>query len=141
MDTSVYKRLCQIAINSGNKKYNMERACLDCDATLRGRSDKKFCDDHCRSNYNNRMKAEIYSIIKPVNSILRRNHAILAKLCLENKLKIKKDDLLKNGFNPDYHTHHYQTQNGNTYYFCYEYGILRLDGDLFLVVKQRNCFV
>ncbi|MFA6947300.1 MAG: DUF2116 family Zn-ribbon domain-containing protein, partial [Pedobacter sp.] len=33
----------------------MERECLDCGAALRGRTDKKFCDDQCRSNFNNRM--------------------------------------------------------------------------------------
>ncbi len=114
----------------------MERNCLDCGSVLRGRSDKKFCDDQCRSNFNNRMKAGMYSSMRPVNSILRKNHAILSRLCPENKIRIKKDDLLKYGFNPDYHTHLHQTRNGNTYYFCYEYGVLRLDGDFFLVVKQ-----
>ena len=92
----------------------MKRECSDCGATLRGRSDKKFCDDQCRSNFNNRMKAGIYSSMRPVNSILRKNHAILSKICLKQKVIIKKDDLLKHGFNPDYHTHLHQTQNGNT---------------------------
>lgn len=114
----------------------MERQCLDCGANLRGRSDKKFCDDQCRSNFNNRAKAGIYSMMKPVNSILRKNHAILSRICPENKVRIKKDELLKNGFNPDYHTHLHETQNGHTYFFCYEYGFLRLEGDVFLVVKQ-----
>ena len=116
----------------------MERQCLDCGANLKGRSDKKFCDDQCRSNFNNRAKAGINTSMKPVNSILRKNHAILSKLCPENKIKIKKDELLKNGFNPDYHTHLLQTQNGNTYYFCYEYGVLRLKGDIYLVVKRGD---
>jgi len=114
----------------------MERECLDCGSALRGRSDKKFCDDQCRSNFNNRMKIGIYSIMRPVNSILRKNHAILSRLCPENKVRIKKDELLKKGFNPDYHTHLHETQNGNTYFFCYEYGVLKLEGDVFLVVKK-----
>jgi hypothetical protein len=82
------------------------------------------------------MKSGVYSSMRPVNSILRKNHAILSRLCNENKIIIKKDDLLKNGFNPDYHTHLHQTQNGNTYYFCYEYGVLRLEGDVYLVVMR-----
>jgi len=116
----------------------MEKLCLDCNETLRGRSDKKFCDDQCRSNFNNRMKAGQQCCIRPVNSILRKNHSILSKICIGEKIRIKKDVLLRNGFNPDYHTHLHQVQNGNTYFFCYDYGILKLDGDVYLVVKRGN---
>lgn len=114
----------------------MERECLDCGTALRGRSDKKFCDDQCRSHYNNRMKAGMNSSMKSVNSILRKNHAILSSLCPENKIRIKKDDLLKKGFNPDYHTHLHHTQNGNIYYFCYEYGFLFTGNHEILIVKK-----
>lgn len=114
----------------------MERKCLDCGANLRGRSDKKFCDDQCRSNFNNQAKAETYQRMRPVNAILRKNHTVLSKLCLGTKTRIGKEELLQNGFNPTYHTHLYQTQNGHTYFFCYEYGVLKLDGDAYLVVKR-----
>ena len=114
----------------------MERECLDCGHPLKGRTDKKFCDDQCRSSFNNRIKAGRHSSMRPVNSILRKNHAILSRICPGEKIRIKKDDLLRNGFNPDYHTHQYQTQTGNTYFFCYEYGLLKLEGDVFLVVKR-----
>lgn len=115
----------------------MERECLDCRSPLRGRADKKFCDDQCRSNYNNHLKAGPASALRPVNAILRKNHSILTKLCTGNKIKLKKDDLLRYGFDLTYHTHLYNTQNGNTYYFCYDYGYMRLDGDSFLVVKKH----
>jgi hypothetical protein len=32
----------------------------------------------------------------------------------------------------------YQTQNGKTYHFCYEYGNLPLDGDKVLLVKRED---
>lgn len=115
----------------------MERQCLDCGVNLRGRSDKKFCDDQCRSNFNNRAKAGTYLSMRPVNAILRKNHTVLSKLCPGNKIRIRKEELLKNGFNPDYHTHLRQAQNGNTYIFCYDYGVQKLDGDIYLVVKRR----
>jgi hypothetical protein len=119
-----------------SKSIEMEKLCLDCGETLRGRSDKKFCDDQCRSNFNNRMKAGQQCCIRPVNNILRKNHSVLSKICTGEKIRIKKEVLLLNGFNPDYHTHLHQTQSGNTYYFCYDYGVLKLDGDVFLVVKR-----
>lgn len=115
----------------------MERECLDCRSPLRGRADKKFCDDQCRSNYNNRLRVGSASALRPVNAILRKNHSILTRLCTGNKMKLKKDDLLRCGFNLTYHTHLYNTQNGNTYYFCYDYGYMKLDGESFLVVKKN----
>ncbi|RYF12576.1 MAG: DUF2116 family Zn-ribbon domain-containing protein, partial [Flavobacteriales bacterium] len=36
----------------------MNRFCLDCNTEIKGRADKKFCDDQCRNNYNNRRKSE-----------------------------------------------------------------------------------
>lgn len=117
----------------------MERECLDCHSTLRGRADKKFCDDQCRSNYNNSLRSEISSALRPVNAILRKNHSILTKLCVGNKIKLKKDVLLRYGFDLTYHTHFSNTKNGNTCYFCYDYGYIRLDGEIFILVKERQC--
>ena len=116
----------------------MERKCLDCGSVLRGRTDKKFCDDQCRSNYNNHLKADASTALRQVNAILRKNHAILTRLCTADKIKLKKDDLLRCGFDPSYHTHLYHTQNGNTYYFCYDYGFMKLDGEVFLVVRKAE---
>lgn len=116
----------------------MERECLDCSSPLRGRADKKFCDDQCRSNYNNNLKAGCFAAIRPVNAILRKNHSILTKLCIGTKTKLKKDDLLRCGFDLTYHTHLYQTESGNTYFFCYEYGYLKLENEMFLVVRKEE---
>ena len=114
----------------------MERACLDCGSPLRGRTDKKFCDDQCRSTYNNRIKAESFSSLSPVNAILRKNYSILARLCPAGKVRLKKDELLRYGFDLNYHTHLYETQTGNTYFFCYDYGYLKLENEVFLIVKK-----
>jgi hypothetical protein len=116
----------------------MERECLDCGNTLRGRADKKFCDDQCRSNYNNQIKAGFATVQRPVNAILRKNHNILTKLCKGSKIRLKKDDLLRYGFDLTYHTHLYNTQNGNIYYFCYDYGYMRLDSEMYLVVRRND---
>ena len=131
--------ICRTNCTFIEPKHNkMEKLCLDCNETLRGRSDKKFCDDQCRSNFNNRMKAGQQCCIRPVNSILRKNHSVLSKICIGEKIRIKKDVLLRNGFNPDYHTHLHQAQNGNTYFFCYDYGFLPLSNEEMLLVKRKE---
>ena len=78
--------------------------CMDCGAVIKGRSDKKFCDDQCRSHFNNLQHTDKLNIQRPVNAILRRNHYILAKLCVTGTCRIVKDELLQRGFNINYHT-------------------------------------
>jgi len=116
----------------------MERLCLDCGTAIKGRSDKKFCDDQCRSNYNNRLKSENSSFMKQVNGALKKNRSILAKLNPEGKTKVTRDKMLKHGFNFTYHTHIYETQKGSVYHFCYEYGYLMIENDMILLIKNDN---
>ena len=35
------------------EKASTAQKCLQCDKVIRGRIDKKFCDDWCRNNFNN----------------------------------------------------------------------------------------
>ncbi len=99
----------------------MEKQCLDCGTLLKGRSDKKFCDDQCRSSYNNRQKAGVESVIRPINAILRRNHAILNALSLRKKIIVGREELLKMGFDFGYHTGCDLTGEGIVY-TCYDRG-------------------
>lgn len=116
----------------------MTKLCLDCEKPLVGRADKKFCDDQCRSNYNNRLKADDSSFLKQVNQILKKNWQILKSSNPEGKIKVKKSALLKKGFDFNYHTHTYITQKGVNYVFCYEYGYLYLENDELLLVKREE---
>ena len=116
----------------------MDRFCLDCSGLLKGRADKKYCDDQCRSNYNNRLKADDFDFLKSVNQILKKNRATLMALNPDGKAKIKKELLLRKGFDFTYHTHTYATQKGNTYFFCYEYGYLLLAHDEILLVRRED---
>ena len=116
----------------------MSRLCLDCGTPVKGRSDKKFCDDFCRTNYNNKAKSEDNSFVNQINAILRKNRRIIQKLNPEGKVKVQKEALLKEGFNFGYYTHIYETLKGNTYHFCYEYGYLKLDKEEFLLVKKED---
>lgn len=114
----------------------MERFCIDCGALLRGRMDKKFCDDQCRSNYNNKVRNENNGTIKYVNQILKRNRDILERLNPYGKTKVSSTRLLAAGFDLNYHTHTYNSQKDKCYFFCYEYGYLKLSTDEFLLVKK-----
>src|SRR5450432_4066399 len=100
------------------------KTCLACDKPLKGRSDKKFCDDYCRNNYNNQLKSMTNNQMRNINNALSKNRRILEEMLPEGKEKVSshKEKLLEKGFLFKYVTHLYTTKDGKTYYFCYEYG-------------------
>lgn len=115
----------------------MKRLCLQCKDRLRGRIDKKFCSDLCRSKYHNRHQRERARYMRQVNQILRANHRILTLLNPEGKTRLPRSQLVAHGFHFGYFTNEYVTRQGKVYRFCYEQGYLELeDGEVALVVKE-----
>jgi len=116
------------------------RACLACGKPLKGRSDKKFCDDYCRNNYNNQLKVADSGIVRLINNTLAKNRRILQTLLPIDRetAKATREQLLLKGFTFKYITHIYTTKTGKTYYYCYDYGFLPLDNDWFLIVRKKE---
>jgi predicted nucleic acid-binding Zn ribbon protein len=113
--------------------------CLSCDKVLKGRSDKKFCDDYCRAAYNNELKSITTNQMRNVNNALSKNRRILEELLPEGEEMVKttQEKLVQKGFLFKYVTDLYTTKSGKTYYYCYEYGYLPLDNDWYLIVKKK----
>ncbi|MCS6980942.1 MAG: DUF2116 family Zn-ribbon domain-containing protein [Flavobacteriales bacterium] len=117
-----------------------ERRCLECGDVLIGRSDKKFCNDSCRSAYNNRQARGARSpTVRRIQRILLRNRHILEELVGQGETaKVSGQKLRTLGFNFQYHTHTYTSKKQTTYIFIFEYGYLPLDNDWFFVVKREH---
>lgn len=116
----------------------MDRFCLECASLLRGRADKKFCDDQCRSSHNHRIQADDRNFVNSVNKILEKNRKILKLKNPANRTKIKRDTLLSKGFDFNFYTSTYTTKKGNVYFFCYEYGYFMLEDEELLLVKKED---
>lgn len=116
------------------------RSCLTCDKPLKGRADKKFCDDYCRNSYNNQLKSITNNSVRNVNNTLSKNRRILKSLLPDTgeTAKANKEKLQRLGFNFKYITHTYVTKTGKTYLYCYDYGYLPLENDWFLIVKRKG---
>jgi len=101
--------------------------------------DKKFCDDYCRNAYNNKSKAEESTYVRQINQVLKRNRRVLEELLgSEGMTRHAKTTFINKGFQFSFHTHRYINKKGNIYYFCYEYGFLPLEGDMYLIVKKKE---
>ncbi len=118
------------------------KKCLACNKTLRGRADKKFCDDYCRSNYNNLQKTKDKpdEFVKGINNTLLKNRKILLSILPETEemAKVTADKLLEKGFVFKYHTHTYKNKKDQVYFFCYDYGYLPLGENWYLVVRRKE---
>lgn len=116
--------------------------CLACGAVLRGRIDKKFCNDYCRNNYNNlqKQKGSQSPLVRNINATLLKNWKVLESLlpATEETAKASKDKLQRLGFHFKYFTHVYTTKTGKTYHYCYDYGYLPLENDWYLIVKKKE---
>ena len=79
-----------------------KKACLACGNILKGRADKKFCNDYCRNNYNNLQKSkDNYSnIIRNINNALLKNRKVLQSLLptQEDLAKTTREKLLRRVF-------------------------------------------
>ncbi len=114
-----------------------KRICLECGKTLKGRSDQKFCNDHCRSAYNNRKLREPNHTIRSINRILKKNRKILESLNPDGKITIPDYLLSKKGFDFLYHTHTFMNRKGQTCYFCYEEGYIKLDKNQYRLIRKK----
>ena len=117
----------------------MERLCLFCHESINGRIDKKFCSDQCRNAYNNEKNAGSENHIRRINGILRRNRKLLENISGQiNKKIVSTISFTNAGFNYDYYTSTYTTKKGHVYFFCYEYGYLKLSDNKVMIVKRND---
>jgi hypothetical protein len=115
--------------------------CLACERPIKGRTDKKFCDDSCRNNYNNRLYSYSIPVVRNINNILRKNRKILENLLsgLEKKVKVvERRKLAEKGFQFEYFTQYFTTKENDQYYYCYEYGYKSIDSEKVLAVKDTR---
>ena len=121
---------------------NQEKKCITCGTLIKGRSDKRFCDDYCRSNFNNQVKARIIQnpTIKTINKALQKNRKIIETLLGDSSdpVRVSKEKLLFLGFHFGFITHLQNSCMGEITYCCYDYGYLALQDNDYLL-SRMNC--
>lgn len=118
--------------------YTIKCFCQNCGRLIRGRSDKKFCDDYCRNSHNNQRRSVDSGEVRSILSILKTNQKILATVLRDGEeyVKISFLKLCDMGYNFRYHTHSSLGAHNCSFQFCFERGIYRMDQDWVIVVRD-----
>ncbi len=115
----------------------MDKYCVECGEKLRGREDKKFCNDACRNAYNNKRNKDSTNLMRNTHNVLRKNYRILSELNTEGKTRVSAARLKTAGFNFQFITSVLTTRNQSTYFFVYDQGYLPLDDNMYILVKKN----
>ena len=103
-----------------------QKTCIACGKELKGRSDKRFCDLHCKSTYHYRRSLEeAPRFYNKVDNQLKTNRRILKQYNKAGKATVRSSLLKQEGFNPNFFTHYWKNNKGDVYLFIYEYGFLK----------------
>lgn len=101
------------------------RTCLYCGKELFGRSDKKYCNDYCKSAFHyEKDKNKEPTRFQIVDKQLKLNRRILSKYNKAGKATVRKQVLIDEGFKPRMFTNFWKNKKGDVYLFCYEFGFL-----------------
>lgn len=99
--------------------------CSECHEPLRGRRDKKFCDDSCRAKHYRKQNKPCL-LVKSVERVLLKNRSILKDMRKDALLETESDDqfrwLRKKGFDFNFHTHVQNLPDGRLAIMCFEEG-------------------
>ncbi|WP_179346448.1 hypothetical protein [Winogradskyella ursingii] len=105
----------------------LQKNCLHCDKKLTGRTDKKYCDPHCKSAYQYKIEREKPErFYNKVDNQLKLNRKILKRYNKAGKATIRAKVLKEDGFDHKFFTHYWKNKKGDVYLFIYEYGFLNI---------------
>jgi len=120
-----------------------QEVCLYCATELKGRSDKKYCDDTCRARHHNKTRRKSEQMITAVNKQARKNRRILKTLSPQGKATIRKSVLDEMGFDFYLFTSLYKSKK-QLYYLIYDFGfspIIDHNGIEKIVIIKRQPYM
>lgn len=113
--------------------------CPVCGNVLKGRQDKKYCSPKCKNiaTYDRRLMNEQFFL--KVDKQLKTNRRILKQFNHSGYTTLRKDELFKAGFAPNYFTHYWKNDKGDVYLFCYDFGFLEMkQNEKYLLIKWQH---
>ena len=114
--------------------------CKACNKIIKGRTDKKYCNDYCRNIFNNQLKSCTNNLVRNINHLLSKNRRVLERYFFQKEkiVKIKKEELLHQGFYFKYHTQTVKTKSSLLIYFCYDYLYFPIHEEWIVVMMEKQ---
>ena len=115
------------------------KTCKICKKPVKGRSDKVFCSEKCKSYYHRKLREVTKKGTEKTDRILHRNRSILLEIMGKNatQKKVPRDLLDKKKFNIRYMTGFFENAQGKRYHIVYDFAWMEFsDGDI--LIKRRN---
>lgn len=107
---------------------------------MQGRTDKKFCSNHCRSSYHNAVYGNRTNYMRRINALLLRNRKILSDLFLLQRKDsyIPLSELYIKGFTPQHFTHQAKHTSKTLYTYCYEFGYYYVGKNAVKIIQESS---
>lgn len=134
---------CIVSKSLMENQYNTMSCCKECSDKLKGRADKLFCNDACRSAFNNRKNRAQLDPLKSINRVLIKNRKILKEVyeTTEGKNTVSIRRLENKGFLFNFFTHTEEPQSGNCYRYCYEFGYAEAKNGELMITKYPGTYL
>lgn len=117
-----------------------DRVCQQCGDRIRGRSDKRFCDDRCRNQFHNQQRRlpVLNERARQIQRRLTQNRRVLeACLGARKRCIISRDELLLRGFLFDLFSQRRQEVD-RVYFYCLDLGYRLVDAGRVLVFRVEG---
>lgn len=111
--------------------------CLYCGKQVKGRKDKKFCNDGCRNSFHNELNSPINEMVNPIINILKKNRAIVMAFLEKAKDEASREQLLKAGLDFKYSTEHFYSFDTH-YFFYFDVGIKQLSETNYMLWYRKQ---
>jgi len=116
------------------------KKCENCGAKVIGRTDKRFCDNECRTEYNNQKTREkvkqMPECIARIQKTIINNYNILTTLKSRSEQFFSKMYLMELGFSFRYVTSAIE-QEGTIWYFCFNQAYI-ITGDRIMLLAETE---
>lgn len=99
---------------------NTQTWCRWCERPLKGRSDKRFCDIHCKNAWHQWIRR--HGTKGPMIRIITANCRAIQSFLDHGIKAVSWEELLQAGLHPEFHTHEWKSPNGTLFKFCFNCG-------------------
>ena len=115
----------------------MTRKCKLCKKDVKGRSDKVFCSNICKSTYHSKLSKVTNVATSRIDKILHRNRSILLEILGKNRKQKKVDRafLDNKNFHFDYITHYHINNQGKFVNDVYDFSWMVFSDKEVLIVR------